>query len=269
MRAIKIPISKGWPRERLPLLLASMMVMGASMLGFIAVCRALVRHFYACPPWAVDGVAGLLGVCLLAGCGDLHYELYPYDYLQAFVFSLGLLGILRRAWWAFPIFLAAAYSKETSFLLVVAQIAVTWAPGSWRRWRWWLPPALMTAAFVVVRLYIGARYPGRETFAFWWPTRNVLWLRDTALLLSWLLPFFLVGVVRFVRMMGRVPVELGRLMLLVPLLVGAAFFKGWIEEFRQYGELLPIVGLAVAQWLSEEMSLAHLFVPHPASPASS
>jgi hypothetical protein len=257
----KSPISDGWDHTRLPLLVASFIVIAGSVFGFTAICRALVRHFYVAPSWMTDGLAGLLGISLLGSSTDLHYALYPYDYPQACVFSLGILGVVKRAWWFVPVFLVAAYSKETSLLLVVALVAVTWEPGSWRRLTSWLAPIALTLAFLAVRSYIAWRYPAVPTTSFWWPTRNLGWMRNSALLFSWMLPFFLVGFVRIGRMLPRVPVELRRLTCLLPILLGLSFFKGWIEEMRQYGELLAILGLVVAQWLSEELGFERFLVP--------
>jgi hypothetical protein len=157
--------------------------------------------------------------------------------------------------------LIAAYSKESSLLLVVALAVVTWKPGSFQRLNWWLPLIALTAVFLVVRGYIASRYPAPPTVDFWWPTRNIGWMRNAALLCSWMLPFFLIGSVRIGRMLPRVPSDLRRLTCLLPILLGLAFFKGWIEEMRQYGELLAIMGLVVAQWLSEELGLARFLVP--------
>src|SRR5262249_21340127 len=62
-------------------------------------------------------------------------------------------------------------------------------------------------------------------------------------------------------MWRQIPMALRRLLPLGVLLVGGAFFKGWIEERRCYLELLPILGLIFCQWAAAELGLEHLFAP--------
>ena len=256
-----IAISTGWSMQKLPLLGASMAVMAASVFGFILVCSCLIRQLYVVPPWLTDVFSGLFGIALLGGCNDLHYQLYPYDFTQAFVFSLTLLGILKAKWWLVPAFVLAAYSKETSALLIVAYVLITWQAGVWRSWRWRFRVALLAGLFIAVRGYIAWRYPGFEARKFWYPFRNVHWLVLNTVISSWVVPFLLIPVVRIVRSLDRLPPSLARLAWLIPILVGVAFFKGWLEELRQYTELFPIGALIVTQWAMTELGVGHLMVP--------
>src|SRR5205085_3730328 len=87
---------------------------------------------------------------------------------------------------------------------------------------------------------------------------NLKFLWKSLLCYSWWLPLILVGAVRFGSFWGQYPRALRRLLLLAVPMFGLALFKGWIEEMRQYMELLPIFGLLMAQWTLEELGLGRL-----------
>jgi hypothetical protein len=258
---MKAPISAGWDRSRMPLLGASLIVLAGSVLGFILVCSHLLHHLYVVSAWTADLLSALLGVALLGGCSDFHYQLYPYDFVQAFIFALVLLGMLKRQWWFVPAFLLAAYSKETAVLLVVAFALITWEPEAWRRWGWWLRLAPLGLAYLSIRAFINLKYPGFAPMTYWFPLRNARWLFAAAIFSAWTAPLVVVSVIRIVRTIDQLPAMLARVTLLIPIIVSLAFFKGWIEELRQYTEMLSIGGIVIIHWALRELGLSHLLVP--------
>jgi hypothetical protein len=251
-----------WKPADCPVLCCAYSLIGCSVLGFMFACRWLLALLYDSPPWVADLAGGVLGVALLGAYGDWHFSGYPYDFPTAFVFTLTLAGMLARRWW-FPLaFAAAAYSKETAVLLIPAFVLVT--PG-WRTWRFWGMAGLLAAVYAGVRGWLDRHYPGVEPgFGFWWLGRNGRWLASL-LFSSWLLPFVAVGTARLVALRHSYPRALKRLCLLAVPLVGMALFKGWVEELRQYLEVLPVVGLLVFHWCLHEASLGHLLRPWDAS----
>jgi hypothetical protein len=190
------------------------------------------------------------------GCyGDWHYCGYPYDYPNAFVFALALLGLVGRRWW-FPLaFGAAAYSKETAVLLIAAFVLVHLR---WRSARCWLMVALLSGIYCGVRGWIEHHYnsPLPED-GFWFPARNAK-LLASIFFSNWWWPFYAVGAARMAVLWQQFPCVLRRLLWLVLPMIVLAFFKGWLEETRQYLELLPVFGLLLFHWCMHEAGLGHL-----------
>jgi hypothetical protein len=256
---------QGWKPESCPVVFSAYLLIWLSALGFMATCRWLCRLLYDTPPWVSDLAGASLGVALLGGYGDWHYCGYGYDIPNAFVFTLTLGGMLAGRWW-FPLaFLAAAYSKETAVLLIPTYLLTA------RDVRWPRRAAvavLLGGAYAAVRLWIGARYVRQEPpGGFWFPWRNAKYLAYPVFY-GWLTPFFVVGLARLLALRQRFPWALKRLWVLAVPMVGLAFFKGWVEEMRQYLELLPVFGLLVFHWCLHEAGLGHLLVARPAGPRS-
>lgn len=244
-----------WRPEHAPVLFSSYFLIGASVLGFMLACRWLVTLLYHTPARVAD-LAGLaLGAALLGGNGDWHYCGYPYDFPTAFAFALALAALLARAWW-FPLaFAVAAYSKETAVLLIAAQVLI--AP-RWRSPRFWGLLALLGVEFVAIRGWLQWRYPNPQPDGgFWFPLRNAKYF-TFPVFYSWSMPFFAIGAARLLALRARFPAALKRLCLLALPLLGMAFFKGWLEELRQYLELLPVFGLLLFHWCLHEAGLGHL-----------
>lgn len=92
----------------------------ASLLGFAVTLRAAVIYFYAPGRWAAD----LLPLLAVLGLPVFYrYLNHDYDLPQLFLFSLALLLLAKRRWrWFYPVFVLAAFSKETTLLLVVVHV---------------------------------------------------------------------------------------------------------------------------------------------------
>ncbi len=244
-----------WQPEHVPVLACGYFLIGCSVLGFMLSCRALLRRLYDTPLW-VGNLAGLcMGPALLGCYGDWHYCAYPYDYPTAFVFALALVGLLGAHWW-FPLaFAAAAYSKETAVLLIGAFLLVHFR---WRRPRAWLILGLLMGIYAAVRGWIHTQYgtPFPDN-GFWFPARNAK-LLASIFFANWFLPFYGIGAVRLALLWPQFPLALRRLCWMLPPMLGLAFFKGWLEELRQYLELLPVFGLLLFHWCLHEAGLGHL-----------
>lgn len=247
-----------WKRDNYSIVFPALFLIWCSVVGFMLACRWLVHCLYETPPWLADVLGGLLGLALLGGQGDWHYCGYPYDFPNAFVFTLALTALIAGRWW-FPLaFAVAAYSKETAVLLIFAHILL--APE--RRSRsFWRRLALLVVLYGGIRAWIQLQYQA-PSGPFWFPLRNLRWLVLQAFFL-WFLPLALVALVRFAAHWRDYPMPLRRLALLLIPLVGMAFFKGWIEEMRQYLELLPVFGLMALQCLLCELGRGDLLRARP------
>jgi hypothetical protein len=253
-----------WRPEDCPLLCCAYLLIAFSVLGFMLACRRLVTILYETPAWVADLAGAVLGLALLGGNGDWHYCGYAYDFPQAFVFTLSLVGLVAGRWW-FPLaFAVAAYSKETSILLIgayVLQVPKRWSPRSW------MMLALLAGTFAAIRGYLAWRYPAPEPLAGYWVLGRNLKYLTFVIFYSWSMPFFVVGLARMVALRRHFPPVLLRLSLLAVPLVGMAFCVGWLEELRQYLELLPICGLLLFHWCLHEAGYGHLLHACPLTSA--
>jgi hypothetical protein len=247
-----------WKVEYYPLLLTATGLIWLSVAGFMASCRWLVQFWYETPAWMADLLGAVLGIALLGGNGDWHYSAYPYDFPNAFVFTLTLAALLARRWWFVLPFVAAVYSKETSILLIIAYVLVA---RDRRSLSFWTVGAGLCAVYILLRGWIEVTYPSPEG-GFWFPMRNTKYLLMQVFYL-WYLPFLGVALARFLALREKYPVLLKRLSLLAVPLLGLALFKGWIEEMRQYLEMLPIFGLMLLQWTLHEAGFRDLLRPRP------
>jgi len=250
-----VHINLGWPSDQIPLLVFATFLICITVFGFMCATRVIILCEYDTAPWLANIAALIIGFGLLAGGGDGHYPLYPYDLPNAFFFSLTLVCILKDTWWLLGSFCIAAYSKETSLLLMFAYILLA---NKWLSWRFIVNLVLMSLIFAVARMWINYRFQAPDPDEYWFPLRNANILEQAAGC-YWLFPLHVVLCIRFIRLWPAIPLSLRKLMVLCPILLGIAFFKGWLEELRQYTELLAILGPVAVQWACVELGFGHLF----------
>ncbi len=243
----------GWARRDDPLLLSATALIAFSVLGFMVAVRGITRIVYE-PSVRLANLTGLiLGFALLGGGSEASYG-YPYDIPHACVFAAGLAALLSGSPWLFPAFAAAAYSKETAMLLIPGAVLVHQGRPDWRLA---LRVGTLIVLFVLIRKAVDQAY-GPGSGAFWFPKRNLKLVFWNLVFGCWIMPVLLIAAVRVVRLWHAFPVRLRRLAYLAVVPLGAAAFKGWIEERRQYMELLPILGPLAVQWVFLELGLDRL-----------
>ncbi len=154
-RAIQIYLGSvlRWQPEHYPLLFSGYFLIWLSTLGFLYQAKELTRTLYDVSEAGAMLCGALLGIALLGGNGI--WADYPYDIPNAFVFTLALNALIRGRWWLPLAFAAAAYSKETSFLLIEAYVLLRWE--RWRRPGFWLVLGLLVLIFMLVRQWINMR----------------------------------------------------------------------------------------------------------------
>jgi len=238
-----------------PILISGTLILWFSMTGFMFVARRILLHQYDVSSPVSVWLSLLLGFLFLGAYGG-RYQWYPYDFVTLFVFSAAVLALLARSLWFVPLFLLAAHAKETAVVLLVGYLLLeNRAPLS----RKVMLAGLLGAAYVGLQLLNRARFPEAVAPDFWYPGRNTDYLWRYLAFGSWTWLFVLVAVAQMVAMRARWPRDLRRLMWLLPILLVPAFFKGWIEERRQYLELYGVAGPLVLQWLDSVTGRGLLF----------
>jgi hypothetical protein len=248
----------GWKPEHYPQLFSGYFLIWLSIIGFMFACRQLARFFYDMPDRLADVLGGLFGIGLLGG-NDGRWSGYTYDFPHAFLFVLCVYGIVASRWWLLPTFILACYSKETALLLIIGYAVVH--RQSARRLGYWLVLAVMYGIYINIRTWINEHYQTPPGDHFWFPERNLAFLAKQAVYNMWWLFIMTIVCARIYLIRREVPRALLWLLAMGLVILGAAFFKGWIEERRQYLEVYPIVGLIVWQWAALELGVSHLFRP--------
>jgi hypothetical protein len=248
-----------WARERYPQLIVGYLLIWLSLVGFMYSAAHFAGLYYAMDQRLATALGCLLGAGLLGGSGP-GFAGYTYDIPNAFLFLLALYAIVADRYWMLAVFLAAVYSKETSCLLILAYAIhrrKQVASGAY-----WLTLGLMSGAYVGVRAWVAVTWDNPPAADFWFPVRNLYIMGQSAICNCWYLAFLLIGFVRFCRRTWPdVPTDLKWFLLLGIVLLCACFFKGIIEERRDYLEVYPIWALMLVQWAMAEFGLQRLFLP--------
>jgi hypothetical protein len=251
----------GWQPELYPVVFSGYFLIGLSILGFMYASRQLARFFYDMPDRLADVLGGLFGLGLLGGtdrAGD--WAACPYDFPNAFVFVLCVYAIVARRWWLLPVFILACYSKETALLLIIGYAVVHRA--SYRQLSYWLVLLAMSGLYLGIRAWISTHYDTPPDEDYWFPRRNSVFMIRELIHNGWWLFIAAIACVQIFQIRRQLPRDLLSLSVAMGVVIlGAAFFKGRIEERRQYLEVYPLVGLMVLQWASLALGIGHLFRP--------
>lgn len=248
-----------WRSDRYSQLVVGYVLIWLSLIGFMYSAAHFAGVYYATSRNLATTLGCLLGAGLLGGSGP-GFGGFTYDIPNAFLFLCTLYAIVTERRWMPIAFLAAVYSKETSCLLVMAY--AIFRRNEVRSLKYWLALALMSSAYIGITATIAMTWNNPPPVEFWFPIRNVQMLGQLAVCNCWYLAFASVGLVRFyMRIWPTVPADLKWLLLLGVVLVSACFFKGIIEERRDYLEVYPICALMLFQWGMAELGLQQLFLP--------
>jgi len=231
-----------WDPAYAPEFVLTLVVMYVSLLGFLVALRKLLLLCLELSPGWAHGV--VLGVAIglpvtFAG------QLYIYDFTQLFVFTVALVLMIRRYWWAYyPVLALACINKETSILLIV--VFILWEGRDiFRRWHW-IHAAVQLGLALTILLslaWIFRNNPGGDVEFHLWrnlamPFTPLAWMRLAVLGMV---------VVLSLRRITEAPrfFRSGFVATLPPLLLAMLFF-GYIDELRNVYEALPfVVGLIV------------------------
>ena len=223
-----------------------------ALIGWLIVLRQGLIHFYGDRGLVTDMLPILAG--MLLPCLYRHVA-YDYDFPQLFLFTTGLLLLLRHSWRAYyPILLLAALGKETALLLPIVHLL---GRDSRLTGSSWMKHALAQLGIVgivrvVLQFVVFADNPGTGVEV--WFSRNVAFLSNTTLMWFWFnevghyslfLPatcnvLFLLGLPLVVWEWSSKPTVLRRALWITPLLVVLTFIMGQVDEVRVYYPLVPI-----------------------------
>ncbi|WGF87316.1 hypothetical protein [Marinivivus vitaminiproducens] len=242
-----------------------------SALALVAAFAGLVGRYVASRPFArLAGLSLMLPLVWHFVAPDRLNPYYPWDIPQILAFALGLrcLAIDRLAGFH-AVFVAATFNRETSIVLTLL-LVTGWAGR--RPWRSLIGhAALQAAAWLAIRagaiLWLGGQrgvtslepgigdIPQNDLF---WATG---WLNlDHFVREPWdlieLASIFVFGLIPLALFATRVPCAMVRRMLLVvPAFLAMTWLVGLVLEFRIYGEMIPLVWLALVLLAAKSLGL--------------
>ncbi len=197
-------------------------------------------------PKVASGLLGFVALMVL----PFNYVLTPlwdfylcYDTPSVMFFTLGLILLYKRIWWAYYLlFPLATLNRETTCFLTVVYLAT--ALGRDKLWKIGLHCGAQLALWLAVKIplyYLYAGNPGGEVGKYYLVSNIVAVVSEprrlpvllSSLALTWVpvIVFFPLVRDRFVR----------RVLLVAPVFLFGMVLKANVPEIRIYGEMLPVV----------------------------
>jgi hypothetical protein len=219
--------------------IVAMAVIYASIIGFALCMAALARTLYDAKPAACDAIA-LTAVAGLP-CFFTWYA-YVYDLPHLFLFTSCLVLLARRRILPYLlVFLLTTISKETSILLVLVFILTWEKPFHWRGGLPWL--AAQGIIFLVTRLCVSLYFMGTPGSFLEVHLRHNLSLKPYSF--GQFIALLAVGGAIAFRWSQK-PVFLRQALWIGGPLLVLTFLFGYLDEYRDYYEVYPVVFLLCA-----------------------
>lgn len=217
----------------------------AAVLGLCFAMRALVLRFADNLLFA--SISGL-GLFYVLPFNFVHTFWYPSDVSSVLFFALGLLLLLERKWtWYYALFVLATFNRETTIYLTLTQIVV--AIGTARSRGLWQHAVMQALLWSMIKGLLWFIYRGNPVVGFGL-FENQLWgnieaLADWHRLATYLMNFggIWIPVAIWQHKLAQPFVRRALLVCVVQILVLATV--GVLDEMRVYGEMIPVIYLAL------------------------
>ena len=237
----------GWELEYLTEYATAAVFMYASLLGYAYALRSLAKTLYSMDKW-LEGVLPILAIWILP-IFFVKGTHYLYDFPQLLLFTLLLVNLAKKRWWAFyPLLVVGLLNKETAIFVSIIFAACCYKVMSRKAFIGHL--ALQGAIFAAIKVYLGVRFaanPGGivENHLFINLYNALLRPFDLATACS-VIALFLLIAYRF----RQKPLFLRQSLLIAVPMVLLYASLGTYGEIRVFYELVPIAFLLAFQTLS-------------------
>ena len=230
----------------------------AAVLGLCFVMRGLVLRFTDNLLYA--SVSGL-GLFYVLPFNFVHTFWYPSDVPSVLFFALGLRLLLERKWiWYYPLFILATLNRETTIYLTLTQILVS--IGTARSMGLWKHVVMQALLWSVIKGTLWFIYRTNPVVGFGL-FENQLWanieaLADWPRLAAYLMNFggSWIPVVIWQHKLAQPFLRRALLVCVVQMLVLGTV--GVLDEMRVYGEIIPVVYLALVMLVWQAGGVAKL-----------
>ena len=232
-----------WEREFITEYLIAAVLMYLSLLGFVFIFRKLFKEIYSSPEWFVN----LISIILLFALPTMfQYYSYVYDFPTLFLFTFGLVLLRQRNWKYFLIlFFISCFNKETTILLTLIFAIHYYKDSNISRklYSQLIVMQLFIFAVVKILLYFIFINNAGGFVEFHLVDRNYLIFNGYSLNTFIVLVIIFLGI--FSRWQEKPKFLKDALWIAVPLVI-LTFFLGFLDELRDYYEVLPIAILLIS-----------------------
>ena len=232
-----------WEREFITEYLIAAVLMYLSLLGFVFVFRKLFEEIYNSPEWFVN----LISIILLFALPTMfQYYSYVYDFPTLFLFTFGLVLLRQRNWKYFLIlFFISCFNKETTILLTLIFAIHYYKDSNISRKLYTQLMVMQLFIFAVVKILLYFIFINNAGgfVEFHLVDRNYLIFNGYSLNTFVVLVIIFLGT--FSRWQEKPKFLKDALWIAVPLVI-LTFFLGFLDELRDYYEVLPIAILLIS-----------------------
>jgi hypothetical protein len=246
------------PAEYFLEFLIALAFMYGSLIGFLFALRHLADALFELPRSFARKIP-LIALLLLPPL--FRYTNFIYDFPSLFLFTLGLVLMVRQRWRAyFGLLVVATINKETAVLLPFVFGLYFLRHQALLKGRFWPLLGAQIGLWLVIKLginFVFRHSPGGMA-EFHLRDHNLGLLRSYSVgtAAGWLVLAVLMGV-----RWSEAPRFLRTALWILPVLVGLTLFLGYLDEFRDYYEVFPVVVLLVAHGVARLTGVAVKAVP--------
>ncbi len=232
-----------WESEFITEYILAIIFMWLFLFGFLYAFRRLLTEIYLSPDWFTNFISL---TALLALPTMFQYYSYIYDFPTLFLFTLGLLLMIKHKWSYFLVlFFISCFNKETVILLTMI-FAIHFYKNEKVNYRLYFQLlAVQLIIFISVKIllyFLFLNNPG-GLVEFHLLDRNYLIFNGYSLtaFVVWLIIILAI----FSKWKAKPEFLKDALWIAVPLVI-LTFFLGYLDELRDYYEVFPIAFLLIA-----------------------
>lgn len=232
-----------WESEFITEYVIAMIFMWLFLLGFLYVFRNLLTEIYISPLWLTNFISL---TALLALPTMFQYYSYVYDFSTLFLFTLGLVFMIKQKWNYFLVlFFISCFNKETVILLTLIFAIHFYKNEKVNNRLYYQLIAAQLIFFVSIKILLYFLFLNNQgsLVEFHLLDRNYLIFNGYSLatFVIWLIIFIAI----FSKWKAKPEFLKDALWIAVPLII-LTFFLGYLDELRDYYEVFPIAFLLIA-----------------------
>lgn len=231
-----------WEREFITEYTIATIFMWFALLGFVSAFKNLLVEIYISPDWFSNFIS-LTALLVLPTM--FQYYSYIYDFPTLFIFTLGLVFLIKRKWSYFLVlFFISCFNKETVILLTLIFAIHFYKNEKVASKLYYQLIAAQLSVFATIKIvlyFLFQNNPG-GLVEFHLLDRNYLIFNGYSL--STFIVFLIIILATFSKWKAKPKFLKDALWIAVPLII-LTFFLGFLDELRDYYEVLPIVLLLI------------------------
>jgi hypothetical protein len=241
-----------WESEYIVEYSIAMILMWISLIGFVYAFRKLLVVIYNSPDWFTNSISL---TALFALPTMFQYYSYIYDFPTLFLFTLGLVFLVKQKWTYFLIlFFISCFNKETTILLTLIFTIYFYRNEKINKRLYIQLIGMQLLIFTTVKIllyFIFLNNPG-SIVEFHLFDRNYLIFNGYSL--TTFVVWFIIILAIFSKWKVKPEFLKDAVWIAVPLII-LTFFLGYLDELRDYYEVYPIIFLLITYNIAEVLGI--------------